>query len=140
MQCIVYLYLLLFSKNVIKFINMFTTPNFDITAGSKTPFTAGFWTGSGIPAVMWDWYHCWFLWTDSDVIFRKSKKQAEKIKNNFFLILGEVPLDRHTVACHKSQVVTPSMLHPKLFIKTCHGHHVYVLMHVIECVDKFLVT
>ena len=35
---------------------------------------------------------------------------------------------------------TPSVLHPKLFIKTCHEHHVYMLMHVIECVDKFLIT
>ena len=37
-------------------------------------------------------------------------------------------------------IVTPSVLHPKSFIKTCHEHHVYVLMYVIECVDKFFVT
>ena len=36
--------------------------------------------------------------------------------------------------------VAPSVLHPKSFTKICHEHHVYVLMHVIECVDKFLVT
>ena len=36
--------------------------------------------------------------------------------------------------------VTPSVLQTKSFTKTCHEHHVYVLMHVIECVDKFLVT
>ena len=36
--------------------------------------------------------------------------------------------------------VTPSVLHPKSFTKTCHEHHVYVLVYVIEYVDKFLVT
>ena len=34
--------------------------------------------------------------------------------------------------------VTPSVLHHKSFTKTCHEHHVYVLMHVIKCVDQFL--
>ena len=38
------------------------------------------------------------------------------------------------------RVVTPSVLHPKSFTKICHEHDVYVLMHVIEYVDKFLVT
>ena len=33
--------------------------------------------------------------------------------------------------------VTPSVLHRKSFTKTDHEHHVYVLMHVIECVDQF---
>ena len=37
-------------------------------------------------------------------------------------------------------VVTPSVLRPKQTIKSCHEHHVYVMMHVIEGVDKFLVT
>ena len=32
-------------------------------------------------------------------------------------------------------VVTPSVLHCKSF-KTCHEHHVYVLMHVIKSVDQ----
>ena len=36
--------------------------------------------------------------------------------------------------------VTPSVLHPKSFMKTCHEHHVYVLVHVIKCVNQFLVT
>ena len=36
--------------------------------------------------------------------------------------------------------VTPSVLHPKSFTKTCHEHHVYVLVYVIKCVDQFLVT
>ena len=36
--------------------------------------------------------------------------------------------------------VTPSVLHPKQTTKPCHKHHVYVIMHVIECVDKFLVA
>ena len=36
--------------------------------------------------------------------------------------------------------ITPTVLHPKLFAKICHEHYVYALMHVIECVDKFLVT
>ena len=34
--------------------------------------------------------------------------------------------------------VTLSVLHPKSFTKTCYEHYVYVLMHVIECVKKFL--
>ena len=34
--------------------------------------------------------------------------------------------------------VTPSVLHHKSFTKTCHEHHFYELMHVIECVDQFL--
>ena len=36
--------------------------------------------------------------------------------------------------------VTFLVLHPKLFTKTYHEHHVYVLMYVIECVDKFFIT
>ena len=36
--------------------------------------------------------------------------------------------------------VIPSVLRPKQTIKSCHEHHVYVIMHVIEDVDKFLVT
>ena len=32
------------------------------------------------------------------------------------------------------------MLHRKSFTKTCHEHHVYVLMHVIRCVDQISVT
>ena len=34
--------------------------------------------------------------------------------------------------------ITHSVLHHKSFIKTCHEHHIYVLMHVIKCVDQFL--
>ena len=34
--------------------------------------------------------------------------------------------------------VTSSVLHRKSFTKTCHEHHVYVLMQVIKCVDQFL--
>ena len=33
--------------------------------------------------------------------------------------------------------VTPSVLHCKSFTKTCHEHHVCVLMHVIKSVDQF---
>ena len=40
----------------------------------------------------------------------------------------------------RGSAVTPSVLHPKLFTKTCHEHHVCVSMHAIECIDKFLVT
>jgi len=36
------------------------------------------------------------------------------------------------------EIVTPSVLHRKSFTKTCHEHHVYVLMQVIKCVDQFL--
>ena len=34
--------------------------------------------------------------------------------------------------------VTPSVLPLKQLAKICHEHHVYVLMHVIKCVDQFL--
>ena len=34
--------------------------------------------------------------------------------------------------------VTPSVLRPKPTTKSCHEHHVYVLMHVIKCVDQFM--
>jgi len=43
-----------------------TTPNLDITVGSKNPFTAGFWTDSGISTVMRGWHHYRFLKTDTD--------------------------------------------------------------------------
>ena len=36
--------------------------------------------------------------------------------------------------------VTPLVLRPKQTTKSCHEHHVYVIMHVIEGVDKFLVA
>ena len=35
--------------------------------------------------------------------------------------------------------VTISVLHPKQTTKPCHEHHVYVIKHVIKCVDQFLV-
>ena len=36
--------------------------------------------------------------------------------------------------------VTPSVLRPKQTTKPYHEHHVYVIMHVIECVEKLFVT
>ena len=48
-------------------VNAITTPDLYITAGSKTPFTAGFWTDSGIPAVMWGWHHCRSLKNDTNL-------------------------------------------------------------------------
>ena len=42
-------------------------PDLDITVGLKNPFTTGFWTDSGIPAVMRGWHHCRFLKTDTDL-------------------------------------------------------------------------
>ena len=36
--------------------------------------------------------------------------------------------------------VTPSVLLPKQTTKPCYEHHVYVIMHVIKCVNKLLVT
>ena len=47
------------------YIFLSTTPDFDITVGSKPPFTAGFWTDSDIPVVMGDWYH--FIKTNTDL-------------------------------------------------------------------------
>ena len=48
------------------------------------------------------------------------------------------PTKIHPVAIstsdHHPLLVTPSVLHPKSFTKTCHENHVYVLMHVIKCV------
>ena len=57
-----------------------------------------------------------------------------------FPTLGTHMKSRDEILFKGERVVTPSVLHPKLFTKTCHEHHVYVLMHVIECVDQLLVT
>jgi hypothetical protein len=43
-------------------------------------------------------------------------------------------------ANERGRDVTPSELHPKQTAKPCHQHHVYVIMRVIKCEDKFLVT
>ena len=40
----------------------------------------------------------------------------------------------------RAGVVTPSVLRPKPTTKLCHEHRVYVIMHAIEGVDKFLVA
>jgi hypothetical protein len=42
---------------------------------------------------------------------------------------SEVPLLRH---------VTSSVLPHKQLAKTCHEHHIYLILHVIYCVDKVL--
>ena len=42
------------------------------------------------------------------------------------------------IAISNDMSVTTSVLHHKSFTKTCHKHHVYVLMHVTSCVDQFL--
>ena len=34
-------------------------------------------------------------------------------------------------------IVTPSVLPLKQLAKLCHEHHVFVIMHVIKCVDQF---
>ena len=47
--------------------DMCATPDLDITVGSKTHFTTGFWADGGIPAVMWGWHHCRSLKTDIDL-------------------------------------------------------------------------
>ena len=36
--------------------------------------------------------------------------------------------------------VSPSVLRPKQTTKSCHELYVYVIMHMIEVVDKFLVA
>ena len=38
------------------------------------------------------------------------------------------------------RLVTPSVLYPKQTTKPCHEHHVYMIKHVINCVDQFLIT
>ena len=42
-----------------------------------------------------------------------------------------------TINMNKGETLTPLVLQRKSFTKTCHEHHVYVLMHVIKCVDQF---
>ena len=37
-------------------------------------------------------------------------------------------------------IVTPSVLRRKQITKSCHQHHVYVIMYVMECVDNIFVT
>ena len=37
-------------------------------------------------------------------------------------------------------LVRPSVLRPKQITKPCHEHHIYVIIHVMECVDKFFGT
>ena len=39
-----------------------------------------------------------------------------------------------------ARAVTPSVLRPKQTTKSCHEHHIYVIMYVIECVDNIFVT
>ena len=56
--------------------------------------------------------------------------------------------DTHTVVELKNTsyslacllIVTPSVLRPKPTTKPCHEHHVYVIKHVVKCVDQFLIT
>ena len=38
------------------------------------------------------------------------------------------------------RAVTLLVLHPKQTTKPCDEHHVYVIMHVMECVDNIFVT
>ena len=57
-----------------------------------------------------------------------------------FPTLGTHMKSRDKILFKGGRVVTPSVLHPKSIIKTCHEYHVYVLMYVIKCVDQFLVT
>ena len=38
------------------------------------------------------------------------------------------------------EAVIASVLRPKQITKSCHEHHVYVIMHVMECVDNIFVT
>ena len=42
----------------------------------------------------------------------------------------------HRERLARALIVTPLVLHHKLFTKTLHEHHVYVLMHVIKSVDQ----
>ena len=37
------------------------------------------------------------------------------------------------------RAVTPSVLRPKQITKSCHEHHVYVIMYVMDCVDNIFV-
>ena len=57
-----------------------------------------------------------------------------------FPTLGTHMKSRDEILFKGERVVTPLELHPKSFTKICHEHLVYVLVHVIECVDKFLIT
>ena len=63
-----------------------------------------------------------------------------KGRSYHFPTLGTHMKSREEILFKGGKFVTPLVLHTKSFTKTCHEHLVYVLMHVIECVDKFLVT
>ena len=43
---------------------------------------------------------------------------------------------RDEILFMEGRFITPSVLHHISFTKTCHEHHVYVLMHVIKSVDQ----
>ena len=66
--------------------------------------------------------------SESEKSARKVSRRGARGKQN---LVNEV-VDLHTM------LVTPSVLHHKSFTKTCHEDHVYILMHVIKCVDQFL--
>ena len=82
------------------------------------------------------------LW--SIILIFSSKYQSNGLSKSLFLIpfptLGTHMKSRDEILFKGGRVVTPLVLRPKQIIKLYYEHHVYVIMHVIECVDKFLVT
>ena len=44
-----------------------------------------------------------------------------------------------TVLSGRGDAVTPSVLRSKSITKISHEHHIYVIMHVMECVDNIFV-
>ena len=47
---------------------------------------------------------------------------------------------RDEILFKEGRAVTPLVLRPKQTTKSCHEHHVYVIMYVMKCVDNIFVT
>ena len=53
-----------------------------------------------------------------------------------FPTLGTHMKSRNEILFKGGRGVTLSVLRPKQITKPCHEHHIYVIMHVVECMDK----
>ena len=63
-----------------------------------------------------------------------------KARSYLFPTLGTHMKSPAEILFKGARAVTPSVLRPKQITKPCHKHHVHVIMHVVECVDKIFVT
>ena len=67
----------------------------------------------------------------------QAKSAAAKVEGSAF---NHVPEKKTYTEVGEGSNVTPSVLRPKQTTKSCHEHHVYVIMYVMECVDNIFVT